>query len=41
MDLAIRDVKPGPVEIVTENPLLSADAKQAIVSANARKLLKL
>lgn len=30
-----------PVEIVTANPLLSADAKQAIVSANARKLLKL
>jgi aminocarboxymuconate-semialdehyde decarboxylase len=30
-----------PVKIVTSNPGLSAEAKQAIVSGNARKLLKL
>ena len=30
-----------PVKNVTDNPLLCADAKQAIVSGNARRLLKL
>jgi len=30
-----------PVDVVTANPLLSEETKQAIVAGNARRLLKL